>query len=67
MCHSTSTPAKARGSAERGGRLCPESTWRPLAEETVAGLPPQTVAELSGALQTITANVAPKRTGTGDA
>ena len=35
--------------------------WRALAEETVTGLPAQTVTELPGLLNTMTANVDPRR------
>src|SRR3954468_14951916 len=43
--------------------------WRALAEETVTGLPPETVAELPVILNTLTGNVDPRRRGrptTGD-
>ena len=35
--------------------------WRALAEETVTGLPAQTVAELPGVLKTLTGNVDTRR------
>lgn len=34
-----------------------KKVWRALAEETVAGLPAETVAELPGILRTVTDNV----------
>lgn len=38
-----------------------QQLWRALAEETVTGLPAQTVAELPGLLETLTANVDTRR------
>jgi DNA-binding MarR family transcriptional regulator len=38
-----------------------KEVWCALAEETVAGLPPETVAELPGVLTTLTANVDNRR------
>ncbi|MEO3823584.1 MarR family winged helix-turn-helix transcriptional regulator [Actinomadura sp. B10D3] len=45
--------------AELAGRV--KEVWCALAEETVAGLPAETVAELPGLLGTLTANVDPRR------
>ncbi|MGW4535897.1 MarR family winged helix-turn-helix transcriptional regulator [Nocardia sp. NPDC004340] len=50
---------------ESGRELAQEvkRVWRDLAEETVAGLPERTVAELPGLLATLTGNVDSRRRG----
>ncbi len=50
---------------ERGEALTKQvkKVWRALAEETVAGLPAETVAELPNVLNTLTSNVDTRRSG----
>ena len=50
---------------DNGKALCDQvkQLWCALAEETVSGLPPQTVAELPGTLNTLTGNVDTRHPG----
>ena len=64
---STPAPSDRRASVveltESGAALAErvKELWRALAEETVAGLPAETVAALPGILGTLTANVDTRR------
>jgi DNA-binding MarR family transcriptional regulator len=63
----TPAPSDKRASivelTDRGKALAGQvkQLWRALAEETVTGLPAQTVAELPGILNTLTGNVDTRR------
>ncbi|MFL6124531.1 nitroreductase/quinone reductase family protein [Actinophytocola sp.] len=65
----TAAPADRRASVvaltDRGEALAEQvkQLWRTLAEETVTGLPAETVTELPGLLNTLTANVEARRRG----